>query len=146
MSSRSEALEAVAEAARLLRDALPWVYEAAKNYGPTEAKQNEREIRAFLARLDATHAPATSTPPTPTGKDLYALFRDERRKWLGGMQHRCMPEERACVALYNAGRAACVARLREYAAEAEQRHDVVTDGAGIAMLFRRAADTLESER
>lgn len=55
--------------------------------------------------------------PEMTNKELYALFREERRKWLGGMHHRDMPEERACRAVFDAGRVkerdACLARLND---------------------------------
>lgn len=113
--------------------------DAAKVEDETEAKER--------ARLDATPAPATSTPQTPTDRELQRIYEDAfvARSDIEPTATRvseCADAGRR--ALYNAGRAACVARLREMAAEWRDGHGDFGEGEAITLSV--AADALESER
>lgn len=138
---RLPALEAVAEAARALAGG---ACAGSREEPPTIHGPDLAALEAALTRLDATPAPATSTHPTPTDRELQRIYEDAfvARSDIEPTVTRvseCADAGRR--ALYNAGRAACVARLREMAADAVSRGDN-----GDAFVFGEAADALESER
>lgn len=139
--TRSEALEAVAEAHACA--------ECGHHHSPEYGGICIGCPCAERARLDATPAPATSTPPTPTDEELDALWTDTLNDAFdedepGAFEIAVAASKRA---LYNAGRAACVARLRERATNIRKSGLTVSFGnPHPANVLENAADALESER
>lgn len=177
MTARLPALEAVAEALAAVNDALGIdaditvrgdevkAYVSAEDggrvktyFGASECRKLSAAFANLAARLDATPA-AQSPTPTPTDKELRELARSAflARSHQGAPDVTRVSDCEAARnrALYNAGRAACVARLREMAesdAMAETRALMDDDQESAEWhrracgVLRQAADALESER
>jgi hypothetical protein len=125
--SRSEALEAVAEAAGMLSGNAQ-----ARGDNCALVRDDDLErLRAALSTLDAIPAPMPAMAAAPTGRDLRAIYDTA----LIARSHKGDPDvtrmsdcaEAAMRALWDAGAAhqlaAVVARLRERAAEHRRAHE-----------------------
>lgn len=138
------AAEAAGEALNGARDddsLSPLALEMLKQARDAARVEDETEAKG-RARLDATPA-AQSPTPTPTDEELRELARSAflARSHQGAHDVTRVSDCEAARnrALYNAGRAACVARLREMA----EADGMTATGADALSL---AADALESER